>query len=1181
MEAEGELLMSDEYNVAKKHDNTLDSCCEPEEFYVDIHCHSTLVPYNKTKPEDRDRDDEEKSKKAPENFWLHQSLDSDEQRKKGASGVTYTQSDFIYLRDGHVRVIFASLYPIEQGFLSARVIGKSWITDMIANKWVVGFPSERINEIQSEDHDYFDDLKKEYEFLVRGINSEKQDEMPNIVIAKDGDFNNNEMVNNQDNDIMVVLTIEGGHSLGCGQRNTRLKKRFDELSDGKKDDAEMNTVSELLARLEKNIKALKQWGNEDHCPLFITLSHHFWNQLAGHSISISGFGKRFVLNQKKGRNEGMTEIGKKIVDLLLSKENGKRILIDTKHISIEAKKWYYPYIEGYNIENPDDKIPIISSHSAVNGYKTMEDSTENNDKNRQADRKYKRDSNIFNNWDINLSDEEIRIIGRSGGLIGINFDQRILSGKKMIDEIEKKMKDIDSKKYKDKKELRTIWAEPILHNILHIAKVLEDGGYEKWDHVAIGSDFDGMINPLDEFCVAEDFCSLEKTLKKTMKLLRDKKDIPLLEDKNFQLLNNMKDEKIDEIVDNFMYKNAIKFLKKHFNREKVITDKIKPDIIIDSHMHIMSGHCTPLPLLWGLRGIVDFLKPGRKVLDAFSPLLGLGTQIYSTKRIGKKAVKKNQRTYKKFQEEYKEYQERELLTPMVVLTMDMEYAHIYGYEGIPIYHKRRDKAGIFWTKRSFRKQGSEVKIKEKPIDMGEISNGVSTNHIVKKVIGKVGKGAWIAGKKLVGGEVINFDVILDRAIKSSTGIVGIAIKAATSTVSSIVHYTDWNKQIKQTIEAVVNHPCKLLPMYHYEPRRWQGDTIKEIVIEEPDLGLIDDGQEKEKITLKVDELEVSKSIDTGKKKKYIKGKIFSWDTPFNNIATTDSEGLFIGFKMYTALGYKPLDPKLPHLHNFYKRCEEKQIPVINHCTPGGSYTHEREFYLDIEEDEDTAKKYRDRIKKLSKNKQIKNERIRYFQDNFVRPSAWKEVLKNYPKLKLCLAHFGGDEKDYLKKYKDCVEWREEIIDMIKNHSNFYTDISYVFFPPKKKDNEDYRNKFKDALKQHHDIKNKILFGTDWYLVKMDIKGKDKKSSEYHRYCVESKEFLDKIGEELEEDLWTRFTCFNPIHFLRLDDKGKLENLKKALKNHGADESEVNDGYDKITKLVESGEYKRYLQNLKQ
>lgn len=486
--------------------------------------------------------------------------------------------------------------------------------------------------------------------------------------------------------------------------------------------------------------------------------------------------------------------------------------------------------------------------------------------------------------------------------------------------------------------------------------------------------------------------------------------------------------------------------------------------IIDAHMHIMSGHCTPLPLvwkkiednvhLWGLK----VLAKGAAILRIGGSIKNLGIAQRNTYEIGVKALENNQRTYEKFQTQFPEYKKHQLYTPMVVLPMDMEYAHIEGYNGKTIRFNNLD-----------------------PL------------------------------------------------------------------------FHPWKKQIQQTIKVVVKNPWQLIPMYHYEPRRWIND-------------------EK------------------------------NWKKPFGCIATKTQSGLFVGIKMYTSLGYKPLDPKLRYkplepnkqwtntpaeeLLQFYKCCAKKQIPIMVHCTPGGMYTHERELYLDEEEDNRIAKKYKDK-------------RVQYFNDNFVHPTAWKKVLEIddcCKKLKLCLAHFSRND-----------EWRDKIIELCSHYPNVYTDISYVFYlgkdethvkKNKKRGEKNYRDIFKECLQTQLENGNKtlldrILFGTDWYVVNTKhilyddyekAKLKETKDpdgySNYRNYCLASKEFLDKTTAEFrktkgkdkkplldeEEDLWTLFTFINPFRYLGLDNTEVVDNISAALIKEGASQKKV-DKYSAIIKRV--------------
>jgi hypothetical protein len=265
------------------------------------------------------------------------------------------------------------------------------------------------------------------------------------------------MTGPDNNIIAVILTIEGGHALGTGELGT------------------MNAPeAELKEKLRRNISKLKLLGPAGmegrHAPLFITLSHHFWNQLCGHCVSLPDIMNK-IFDQNEGINKTVEVLGKFVLDELLKKGPGRRILIDTKHMPVEAKKWYYyTYLPQREIET-GERIPIISSHSAVNGIETMDKSKIPGDPStlhQTADAMYKK-SRDFNDWDINLSDEEIGIIHDSGGLIGLNMDKRIIQGKRMLGRIK-----VNPDSAPGIDEYESLWAEPVLMNILHIAKVIFD-----------------------------------------------------------------------------------------------------------------------------------------------------------------------------------------------------------------------------------------------------------------------------------------------------------------------------------------------------------------------------------------------------------------------------------------------------------------------------------------------------------------------------------------------------------------------------------------------------------------------------------------------------------------------------------------------------------------------------------
>jgi microsomal dipeptidase-like Zn-dependent dipeptidase len=167
-----------------------------------------------------------------------------------------------------------------------------------------------------------------------------------------------------------------------------------------------------------------------------------------------------------------------------------------------------------------------------------------------ADNLYK-NSTEFNPWDVFLSDEEIMIIHNSGGIIGLNLDQRIMMGKKRLDEIKKLVRG------KSAEEKREMWIGPLLNQILHIAGHIlsQTGQPEKiWDNISIGSDFNGMITPIKAFNNSEKFPLLHDTMFRELTKMTG--TVPPLAGKT--------ESDIREITDKIMWKNNLQFLEKHF-----------------------------------------------------------------------------------------------------------------------------------------------------------------------------------------------------------------------------------------------------------------------------------------------------------------------------------------------------------------------------------------------------------------------------------------------------------------------------------------------------------------------------------------------------------------------------------------------------------------------------------------
>jgi uncharacterized protein len=164
-----------------------------------------------------------------------------------------------------------------------------------------------------------------------------------------------------------------------------------------------------------------------------------------------------------------------------------------------------------------------------------------------------------------------------------------------------------------------------------------------------------------------------------------------------------------------------------------------------------------------------------------------------------------------------------------------------------------------------------------------------------------------------------------------------------------------------------------------------------------------------------------------------------------------------GVKIYPNLGYYPYDPVLMEI---YEYCQRKKLPVLAHCSPGG-------------------------IHKIGMSALEAKE--------FAHPENYKRVLEEFPKLHFCLAHFGGAEEwerhltgETPREGMDAT-WLSVIAEMIRcgKHPNLFTDVSYTLFvemPSYRPFN--YFN-FLSVLLEDPVMSEKVLFGTDYYMVERE------------------------------------------------------------------------------------------------
>lgn len=475
---------------------------------VDIHCHPTFRTFIAAA---------EKGRKNPWKKTFNTEFDTPIGRwaKIQSQDVTKeSQSNFSQQASGGVGVVIDSLYPVEKGFLNIRkvpkmVMGPGKVDQLLMT--VMGIEPKMLNRLR-ENMDYFPELLQQYALLAQGQGL-SPDNSHSYQLARD--FDHLKRIRTESpNTIAVVTSIEGAHALGAGT------SAYAGLSH--------KAHQELLS---ENIRTVKSWESP---PLFVNLCHHFWNQLAGHCKSIKP-PTHNLLNQSVGMHTGFTDLGWHVTEELLNSGNGRRVLIDTKHMSLRTRKEYYEFVGRYNRINPHDKIPIICSHTGVNGFETMEDSVQKQDNGTKM-----KNGGYFHTWSINVSNEEIRIIHESGGLIGIMLDKGLLSGISTL----AKIKNIQEPVLRSEAFLEMVWK-----NIFQIVKAV--GNPTGWDTVSIGSDFDGVISHLDPYPSSASMAKLKVDLAEYL----EKREY------NINLWYGLSPK---EIVRKVFGSNAMRFLAKHF-----------------------------------------------------------------------------------------------------------------------------------------------------------------------------------------------------------------------------------------------------------------------------------------------------------------------------------------------------------------------------------------------------------------------------------------------------------------------------------------------------------------------------------------------------------------------------------------------------------------------------------------
>jgi predicted TIM-barrel fold metal-dependent hydrolase len=230
---------------------------------------------------------------------------------------------------------------------------------------------------------------------------------------------------------------------------------------------------------------------------------------------------------------------------------------------------------------------------------------------------------------------------------------------------------------------------------------------------------------------------------------------------------------------------------------------------------------------------------------------------------------------------------------------------------------------------------------------------------------------------------------------------------------------------------------------------------------------------------------------------------------------------FHGVKLYPPLGFSAADESMMDQQNgLYAYCVANDIPITAHCSCPGMPTMNDHLYIRHNSwvfisDTGTPDDGDGECSKFNHGKLFRtsmDDTVDFSEGGspqkslyFNHPDIWQVVLEAFPSLRLNLAHFGGD----------CRDWRRRIASMIcsNTYQNLYTDISC-----RTKDTE------LEGIRQEYDgsefIQRRLMYGSDFTILLLSSDLPD---------------FVSGVEEVFPSDKHRDIYWNNPRRFLKLPD----------------------------------------------
>ncbi|CAN0566480.1 unnamed protein product, partial [Laminaria digitata] len=222
----------------------------------------------------------------------------------------------------------------------------------------------------------------------------------------------------------------------------------------------------------------------------------------------------------------------------LEDTGARRILIDCKHMSAKSRKEYYEQI----LTPANDKLaardlppmPVILSHAGYAGVDSLDELIEGT---AHEDDEWR--VGPYYAWNLNFCAEDIRMVLATDGIFGVCLDQRVAG-------VHAKQRVHDAQ-----------WPHVLMQQILGVvdAIMLDDRYSDEqkikiWDCIGLGTDYDGLIDPMSRYPTTLDLEQLARDLHAALTSISHTRMIEQVG--------------VDTIVENFCWRNAWNLVKTHF-----------------------------------------------------------------------------------------------------------------------------------------------------------------------------------------------------------------------------------------------------------------------------------------------------------------------------------------------------------------------------------------------------------------------------------------------------------------------------------------------------------------------------------------------------------------------------------------------------------------------------------------